>query len=216
MKKVISIVGMGPGISYAVALKFGHAGYHVAMISRNSEKLKAYQEMLEEDGLSLSYYPADVTNEAQLGEVFEQIRLEYGDTQVLFYNAARVAPHHPLETSGIELVQDFKTNILGAITATRLVLPPMQEQNLGTLLYTGGGLALKPMIKMGSLAIGKAGLRNFVLQMAQELASSHIKVGTVTVNGFVTEEDPKYNPSAIADEFWKIHQEHPSQPEVVY
>ncbi len=38
---LVIIIGAGPGISYGVAEKFGKAGYRIALIARNEEKLKA-------------------------------------------------------------------------------------------------------------------------------------------------------------------------------
>ena len=61
--------------------------------------------------------------------------------------------------------------------------------------------------------IGKAGIRSLAFTLAQELKPEGIRVGTVTVCGFVSAEDPKYNPPAIAEEFWKLYSR-PKQQEV--
>jgi NADP-dependent 3-hydroxy acid dehydrogenase YdfG len=41
MAKTIVVVGFGPGISTAVAEKFGSSGFAVALVARNEERLAA-------------------------------------------------------------------------------------------------------------------------------------------------------------------------------
>jgi len=41
MPKIIVIVGFGPGNSTAIAEKFGAAGFMVAIVGRNAERLAA-------------------------------------------------------------------------------------------------------------------------------------------------------------------------------
>ena len=50
VQKLIAIVGAGPGISQAVAHKFGKEGYAIALIARNTERLKSLQNELFEAG----------------------------------------------------------------------------------------------------------------------------------------------------------------------
>lgn len=205
MEKAIAIVGMGGGISYAAALKFGHEGYKVLMISRNNEKLKTFEEMLRGDGIDAHHFVGDAGDEKSLKKAFTEIRDKIGNPEVLFYNAASVHKTNILEESSASLVKDFKTNVVGILTAVKEVLPTMKAHDRGTILITGGGLSLTPFPDYGSLAIGKAGARNLAQQLAIELKQTHIKTGSVIIKGFVSPEDLRYNPTSIAEEFWKIH-----------
>lgn len=214
MEKTIIIVGMGGGISYAVALRFGRKGYKIGMISRNGKTLTAYKEMLANDGITSSYSVADAGIQTQLTKAFKSLKSELGDPEVLLYNVARIKDKNILRESIPALAADFKVNVGGAVHAVKQVLKPMQRQNKGTLLFTGGGLAMDPHPNYGSLAIGKAGLLNFTKQLAIELDYTNIKVGTVVVKGYVQSRDLKYNPSSIAEEFWKVHSQE-EKPEVI-
>lgn len=205
MEKIIVIVGMGGGISYGVALKFGRQGYKVIMISRNVEKLKAYQEMLANDGIEAAYVSADAGSQAQLTKAFAWVRETHGHPEVLFYNAAHFKDKNILRETPASIANDIKINVGGALHCVKQVIRPMKKWNKGTLLFTGGGLALQPHPNYGSLAIGKAALHSLVKQLIFELNYTHIKVGTVVVKGFVKADDLKYNPTAIADQFWQLH-----------
>ncbi|MGO9261345.1 MAG: hypothetical protein ACLQU1_34325 [Bryobacteraceae bacterium] len=75
----------------------------------------------------------------------------------------------------------------------------------GTILFTGGGLALEPQPGASSLAIGKAGIRNLAFSLHEELAPFHIHVATVTICGYV-EDRTRFSPGDIAGSFFYLHQ----------
>lgn len=213
MKKTMVIIGMGGGISYATALHFGHEDFNIIMISRNQEKLKAYKEMLDNDGIDSAYRVADAGNESELSEALESIKSsQNGIIDVLFYNAAVLRQKHILEESMEQMIADFKVNVGGAITAVKAVIEPMRKNNAGTILFTGGGLALHPLPVYGSLSIGKSAILSLSRQISAELKDTKVKVGTVVVRGYVTADHMKYNPSSIAEKFWQIH--HQSEKEL--
>jgi short-subunit dehydrogenase len=46
-----ALVGAGPGLGLAAARRFGAAGHHVALLSRNADRLDALAGELEGDGI---------------------------------------------------------------------------------------------------------------------------------------------------------------------
>jgi NAD(P)-dependent dehydrogenase (short-subunit alcohol dehydrogenase family) len=80
----------------------------------------------------------------------------------------------------------------------------MRAKQSGTVLFTGGGLALEPFVEFASLSIGKAGLRSLALSFAKELAPDGIHVGTVTIAGMI-KAGTHFDPDAIAEHFWELH-----------
>ncbi|NOY58307.1 MAG: SDR family NAD(P)-dependent oxidoreductase [Calditrichaeota bacterium] len=203
--KILTIIGMGQGISLAVAKRFAKEGFSVAMISRTKEKLEHNQTELKKMGYDAHYFVADAGNEASLKSAMSKIKTNLGDTSVLVYNAANVFAAFPSQISFDNLVNDFKVNVAGALIATQEVLPAMAAEKKGTIIYTGGGLSIRPYKDYTSLAIGKAGIRSLAHTFAQELKSEGIHVATVTVREFVRSYHEKYNPTSIAEEFWKLH-----------
>ena len=59
MGKTILVVGFGPGISTAVAEKFGSSGFSVALVARNEERLAAGVKALKAKGIEAAAFPAD-------------------------------------------------------------------------------------------------------------------------------------------------------------
>ena len=205
MEKLAVIVGMGGGIGYALALKFGREGYQIGMISRNETTLETYQDMLANDGIISHYSTADAGVQKQLTRALDALKEKVGDPEVLIYNAALMKDKLILRESINSIARDIKVNVEGALHSVKQVIRAMKKQNKGTILFTGGGLANEPHPNYGSLSIGKAGLLNLSRQLTKELNYTQIKVGTVIVNGFVKAKDLKYNPTSIAEQFWSIH-----------
>ena len=215
--KLIAIVGAGPGIAQAVAAKFGKEGYAIALIARNKDKLMTLQSALFEAGYRAHIFVADASNEDALKEAFHKIEDQVGEVSVLLYNAALLKKLNIMEESPHNIADDLKVNLGGALTSVAAVFTPMKVKDKGTLLFTGGGLSLNPHPDFGSLSIGKAAIRSYVFQLSHQLRFTDIKVGTVTIRGRVSPDDAKYNPVAIANEFWKLHsQKGKDQVEIVY
>jgi NAD(P)-dependent dehydrogenase (short-subunit alcohol dehydrogenase family) len=74
----------------------------------------------------------------------------------------------------------------------------------GTILITGGGVALYPGAAAGTLPITKAGQRALAFALADEIKSTGIHVATVTINGTIG-TDAGFTADRIADTFWTVH-----------
>ncbi|MBD1915640.1 MULTISPECIES: SDR family NAD(P)-dependent oxidoreductase [Cyanophyceae] len=205
MAELCVIVGMGEGNGMAIARRFASEGFAIAMIARNEDKLKGYQATLETEGITAHYFLADAGDEAALTAAFESLQTQLGTPEVLIYNAAVPRMESVLQTSYDTLVNDFRANVAGAIACVQAILPAMQTEQKGTLLFTGGGFALYPDPNFVSLSLGKAGIRVLANTLHAALKDSPIKVGTVTICGTVNGDDPKYNSDLIAEEYWKLH-----------
>src|SRR3990172_7136181 len=204
-EKLIAIVGMGKGISMAVARRFGKEGYRIAMISRSESNLIRHQRELNGDGYKSLYFVADAGNQDILKKAFAELKAELGSPEVLVYNAAIVRTARPTSLTYFNLIEDFKVNVAGALVAVQQVLPAMRNKKRGTIIFTGGGLALNPFLDYASLAIGKAGIRSLATTLSQELKMDGVHIVTVTICGWVREQDNKYSLAKIADLYFSLH-----------
>lgn len=200
-KKVMLIIGAGPGISLGAAKKFGSEGFTIALIARRKEALKQYEEQLTNEGIEAKGFQGDVSHEKGLKEAIQTVIAAYGKVDVLLYNAASGKPGKPTELNADDLIQDFKVSVAGALTSVNEVVPHMEK---GSILMTGGGLALYPSADYTSLSIGKAGIRSLASSLNQELSSKDIFVGTLIVKGFV-QEGTYYSPENIGDAFYSMY-----------
>ena len=201
-EKVLLIVGAGPGISLSTAKKFGKEGFKVALVSRRIDALQKYEEELRAEGITANGFPGDVSSEVSLKAAIDSVIKQYGKIDVFLYNAAAIRLGKPTTLSIDDLVKDFKINVAGALSSVKEVLPYLEN---GTILLTGGGLAIHPFADYASLAIGKAGIRSLAHSLHQELSVKGVYVGTLTIKGFV-KEGTYYSPENIGDTFYSMYE----------
>ncbi len=216
MKPLCIVVGFGTGVGLGVARAFGNAGFQLGLISRNPSKYTDTLQDLVDAGIEVSIESADVSDEQVLVKAIAKIQQDRGNATVLIYNA--VSPNYgkPTTLTASQLAQDFAINVVGALVAAKAVLPQMQAAG-GSILFTGGGWAHYPWDEAASIAIGKAGLRSLTLTLAQELATTNIRVGMVSIMGQVAPGTP-FDPDRIGDAFLTLHQQSAAnfQPELMF
>ncbi len=197
---VCAIVGFGPGIGAAVARRFAAGGFDVLGLARDPSRHAALA------GPGVALQAANAGDAASLAGALPD------RTAVLVYNAYRASftKSGPSGIDPADLTADFAVNVTGALVAAQAVLPGMRAAGKGSILFTGGGLALDPTgwLPAASLAIGKAGLRSLAMTLHAELAPAGIHSGTVTIAGAVAPGTP-FDPDRIADAFWDLHQDPP-------
>jgi NAD(P)-dependent dehydrogenase (short-subunit alcohol dehydrogenase family) len=203
-KGVCVVVGAGPGIGQAVARRFGRAGYTLALLARRRDALDGYVAALAEAGITARGFVADVEQAPSLKDALAAVEHELGAIDVLVYNAAVVRPGTPFEVGVEQLVREFRVNVGGALVATQHVAEAMKARRSGTLLFTGGGLALEPWPQMTSLSIGKAGIRSLAHSLHKELKGDGVRVATVTVAGIAKPGAGALDPDAIAEVFFDL------------
>jgi NAD(P)-dependent dehydrogenase (short-subunit alcohol dehydrogenase family) len=204
MANVAVVVGVGPGIGLAVAKKFAQEGFKVALVARDLEKVNGYAAQFKADGLEASAFAGDAAQAGSIKTAMGAVETQLGAPNVLVYNAAAFNPGVPSSLTRDVLLTGFTINVIGALEATNAVLDDMKKNASGTVLFTGGGLALNPYKDYASLGIGKAGIRSLAFAYAQELEPDGIHVATVTVAGNVKPGTP-FDPDRIAAHYWRLH-----------
>jgi len=204
MNKNIIIVGAGPNLSLRIAEKFAENNFSIGLISRNEEKLKAQVANFKSKGISAKYAIADAYNLSEVENALTQLSNALGSVDVLLYNAAAMKYKNIIDEKTEDLIDDFKITVANAFHSVKTLHQQLKETN-GTVLFTGGGLALYPNVQVGSLSLGKAALRNLAFQLHEVLKQDNIYVGTLTVNNSIQPESETHSPKILADKFWEMY-----------
>ena len=204
---VMVIIGAGPGIGLSVAHRFGKEGYDIGLIARSSNMLQHMQDELTSAGINTIYAVADVAKPESLKEALFTINHRLSYPELYLYNAAGFHYQNILGMDWKTMEEDFNINVGGFFHLMRLILPRFMELNRGNVLITGGGVANHGNANLTTLSVGKAALRNLMQAYQEQLEGSNIFLGMLTIEEFVNAEDKRYNPTQIAEEFWKLYQE---------
>ncbi len=215
---LVIIIGAGTGISYGVAQKFGKEGYSIALIARNESKLKELATTLQQEGIEVLYAAGDVAQEDSLRQALNQISASAGVADMILYNPSGASNKDILDLDWETIKDMLDISVGGYFNLMKMVLPSYLQQNHGKLFVTGGGLSLSGDPGMTALSIGKAAQRNLVQAFQKKVADTHVHIAQVIVRGYVQPTDEKYNPTAIAEVFWKLFLQQPGEfeGEIIY
>jgi NAD(P)-dependent dehydrogenase (short-subunit alcohol dehydrogenase family) len=219
--KVVAVVGVGPGLGRALAVRFARGGFAVALVARQDESLRPVQTEIEGFGGAARSYVGDATNEKSVGATFARIREELGAPEALLYNAGAFQAGGILELSVTDFEQAWRVNCLGGLLTAQAVVPAMLERRGGSIIYSGATASLRGSARFAGLAVGKFGLRALAQSMARELGPKGIHVAHVVIDGgidtprvrtMLANRDPKtfLAPTAIAENYWNLHAQDPS------
>lgn len=218
MRPTIVVCGYGPGISDAVAKKFGRHGFAVALVARTASRVEAASAALAEAGVTARGFAVDLGDPDAVRALMGEVHAALGPIAVLHWNAFAGGAGDLTTASPGELRTSLDVSVHGLIAAVQAALPDLRSAR-GSVLVTGGGLAFyDPKIDamavqwgaMG-LAVAKAAQHKAVGLLSQRLAGEGVYVGEVVVLGAVkgTAFDSGHatiEASAVADRFWALHE----------
>ena len=149
----IAIVGAGPGLGAASALRFGREGFAVALISRSQENVDRLAARLAAGGFTARGYAANARDPQALTGALDAAAADLGPIEVLQYSPAPAKDFMKpvLETTAADLVGPVEQSVYGSVTAVRQVLPGMRELGRGTVLFINGGSAATADMQTGSI-----------------------------------------------------------------
>jgi NAD(P)-dependent dehydrogenase (short-subunit alcohol dehydrogenase family) len=220
MSKTIVIVGFGPGISAAVAHRFGAEGFSVALVARNQQRLDAGVQALKAKGVAAAAFTADAADPASIAAALTKVRAELGPITILHWNAYGGAEAGDLLTTDPAAVREvFDIAVVGLLAAVQDALPDLKSAKDGAVLVTNGAFGqVGPMIdqfaialKAMGVALANAAKHKLVGLLAERLKADGVYVGEVMVAGAVkgTAFDngaATIEPATIAGKFWELYQ----------
>ena len=219
MTKTIIIVGFGPGVSTGVAKKFGGAGFSVALIARNEDRLRAGVESLKAKGIAAAAFPADAGDPAAIRAAIGKARVQLGPITVIHWNAfCDGEAGDLLAADATEVTGIFDIAIVGLLSAVQESLSDLKNTTEGAILVTNGALGemtaqvdqYASTQKYMGVALANAAKDKLVGLLAQRLKGDGIYVGQVTIAGSIKgtpwESPNSMDASVVADKFWELYQ----------
>lgn len=199
------IVGVGDGLSAAMARGLAGRGYDIALCARNTDKLA---DLARETGASL--HRVDATDGDAMAALIRDLP---GDLRVAHYNPSwRVrGPTTDVDPGEVRRAIDvtaFGAFLMGQAAARRMLAQPGKIK--GTILFTGASAGVKGFPMSAAFAMGKFAQRGLAQSMARELHPQGIHVAWINIDGGIrnparmerpeteAEDDRMLDPSAIA------------------
>jgi 3-oxoacyl-[acyl-carrier protein] reductase len=181
--KVALVTGGATGIGRATVLALAREGAAVA-VNYSKSKAAAHEtvRLAEQAGVRALPVQADVTRDAEVRAMIDEVARELGGLDCLVNNAAwtQRVPHRRMEDLTDEIWDRvLATHLRGPFYCARAAVPHMERRGGGAIVnitsvatFTGTGSSM-------AYAASKAGLDALTKSLARALAPSRIRVNAV-------------------------------------
>jgi len=180
-RPVCVVVGVGPGNGAAFARKWAREGYAVALLARSTDFTDRLASELGEGRA----YACDVTDLASVERAFGEVRRDFGDVDVLIYNAGSGSWANFDDTSADAFEQSWRVNAYGGLVTAKQVVPAMKERGSGNIVFIGATASRRGAVQTVAFAAAKAAQRSLAQSMARYLWPLGIHVSLVVIDAVV-------------------------------
>lgn len=211
-KQIILITGGSSGIGLAIAQKFLANDNTVIITGRNLAKL----EKVKQENPKIHIYQSDVTDDAEVGMLADDIQQKFDGLDVLINNAGIMN----LIDTGNEnndlqkQMQEIEINYNSPIRVLHYFLPLLKKSKNAVLVNVSSGLAYVPFAPAPIYSGTKSALHFWTLGIRPQLKPHGIKViellppvvDTPLAHGADISEDDNLKPmppEKLANLFWK-------------
>ena len=199
--RVALVTGAAGGLGSQIARVLAREGAQVALNYIDIEDAAAIAAKLAEDleyeyGNPCRAYVADITEEAQVIAMVEQITGDLGKTDILVNNAGISYNASSWKFPAQAWDKVLKVNLTGAFYCAKAVLPAMRERRHGRIVNISSAVALSGVMGTSAYAASRAGLIGLSKTMARETAEYGITVNCIAPGyidaGLISDVPDKY------------------------
>lgn len=176
--KTVFITGGGSGINLGIAKNFAAVGANLGICGRTQERLDGAAEELRGLGAKVCAVAADVRNPEALQAAFQQSEQELGPMDVLVCGAAGnfPCPVEGMSANGFKAVIDI--DLLGSFNSCRFAVDQLKKTK-GSVIFISAGQAFLPYFAQCHVGAAKAGVDNFMRNLALEWGPHGIRCNSI-------------------------------------
>ncbi len=183
--RVIFLTGASSGIGEAIAIELAGRGAVLGLFARREALLNDLARRCEQVGGTARLFPGDVTNEAELAEAAEALRLEFGRIDVLIANAGIGGNNEAVRSlTPAAVKQVIDINLIGAVNSVAAVLPDMLARGDGHLVAISSLAGFRGLPRSAAYSASKAGMTAFFESVRLDVQDKGIAV-TIIQPGFI-------------------------------
>jgi len=182
--KIALITGASRGIGQAIALKLGQSGAIVAGAATTENGANAITQYLEKAGIKGTGIILNVNNAEQIEQVFQKIREQFGEVEILVNNAGITRDNLLIRMKDEEWDDILTTNLKSIFRLSRGVLRAMMKARYGRIINISSVVGSMGNVGQANYAAAKAGVAGFTKSLAREVGSRNITVNCVAP-GFI-------------------------------
>lgn len=191
--RVALVTGSSKGLGRSMASALGRAGAKVAInYCHDATKAESALEEMKAEGVEGMLVQGDVTNEADVSRIYQEVEGGLGAIDTLVINATCDQPHHPIEEYSWEFYQSMLDFFIKSpYLLTRACLPAMKKQHFGRIINIGSEVFHLGVPNFSAYVAAKGGQNGWSRSMARELAPFGITVNMISPGWIPVERHDK-------------------------
>jgi NADP-dependent 3-hydroxy acid dehydrogenase YdfG len=177
--KTALITGAGRGIGRAIAKAFAAEGAAVALVARSRADLASVAAEVREAGGRALAVPTDVTQDAAVEALVEDVTGELGRLDILVTSAGAAAFGPVSGSKPADWDTMLSLNLRAVMLCCHAVLPVMMRQRSGLILNLSSIASKRALPGSAVYTATKAGVEAFSRVLAEEMRPHGVRVGVL-------------------------------------
>ena len=182
--QIAFVTGASRGIGQAIALELGRQGATMIGTATTEDGVRIISHYLKEEGIKGSGIMLNVNNAAQIENVLNAVRQEFGDIAILVNNAGITRDNLLVRMKDEEWDEIMETDLKSVFRLSRAVLRAMMKARYGRIINISSVVGATGNMGQANYAAAKAGIFGFSKSLAREVGSRNITVNCIAP-GFV-------------------------------
>ena len=178
-QKKIWITGASSGIGKALAEKFSHDNWKVAISARRENLL--YEIAKNEN---ISAFPLDVTDQKEVENVFNKIMNQFNDLDICVFCSGTYNRKSEKEINTDEIMKTIQTNFIGVVSCVKAVESYFKDKKQGHISIVSSVAAYRGLPNSTGYGPSKAALTNFTESIYFDFKKYGVKVSLISP-GFI-------------------------------
>ena len=178
--RIAIVTGASLGIGAAIARALGAQGCRVAVnYRRHAGEAEALTSAIEAAGGHAMAYACDVADSAQVQQMVDLVRTDFGGLDILVNNAGINRDGVSWKMTEEQWDAVINTNLKGCFNFVHAVAPLFREKKSGRIINMTSINGMRGKFGQINYAASKAGIIGLTKTLARELGASNVNVNAV-------------------------------------
>ncbi|UOQ67987.1 SDR family oxidoreductase [Hymenobacter volaticus] len=168
--KTVLVTGGGSGIGLAIAKLLIEKGNRVIITGRSEARLQQAAAQLP----GAAAIACDVTDEAAVTKLVQQVQAAFGELSVLINNAGQASAYQLAAGADAfaKAETEISTNYLAVVRLTEQLLPVLSQQPEAAIVNVSSIVAFAPSVAVPTYSASKAALHSYTQALRHTLAKT--------------------------------------------